>query len=661
MGINQTYDYAEGGFRVFALWGMTPDGKCECDDEECIAPGKHPRAGGWQNAPLNDEDQLDALNEFLITTGFGVCLDNHLVIDVDPRNGGDESLARLNDDLGLDLKNESRFVVETGGGWHIYFSLPSGVPIMAHHKDYPGIDFKNGSSGSGSFVVGGGSMHASGLMYEFDKGYPQDIENPPGVLLAMLKKSEVRNKTLDGQYVTNQEIIDALTYLDPDADRDDWVSVGMAIHDATHGDGKAMWEEWSANGEKYRGSEDIDRCWHSFGKSANPIRIGSMFRMAEARGYVRPVTFDPDPAMAIQPDGETPPGGQEEPEAGKPRHVKMLDALMADDDAEMLRVANMQWLIDGLIPAESFGVVFGEPGAGKSFSVLDMACSVSSSEPWQGLDTGDEGIVVYISAEGGNGMRFRKRAWEQMHRPAPLMRVLPITTIIDDPKDVGQLVQVFREYRRRIDQPIKMVVIDTLNRSMGGNENDNSEMADFVRGCEKIQAEHQCGVLVVHHSGKDAEKGARGASALKAATDYEVMVAKKDDIITVSHTRAKDVEPIPPVICRAEVVTVDGYLDYKGREITSLVPMPATMGDEMRAAASMSDREKALIEIVQQEAVKAGAADMSCDRAQVKDAFGRNVGIHGGALSQALSKNLQALRDRGMVEYDRVEIKYTAF
>ena len=258
-------------------------------------------------------------------------------------------------------------------------------------------------------------------------------------------------------------------------------------------------------------------------------------------------------------------------------------------------------------------------------------------------------------------MRFRKRAWEQKHRKAPLMRVLPMTTIMDDPKDVGQLVQVLREYKKRIKQPIKMIIVDTLNRSMMGNENDNSDMADFVRGCEKLQHEHNCGVVVVHHSGKDAERGARGASALKAATDFEVMVGKKDDIITVTHTRAKDVEPLPPVICRAEVVVIDGYLDYKGREITSLVPMAANFGDEMRAASMMSERETLLLDIVKREALAAGSADMSCDKAQVRESFGDELGVSGGALAQALSKNLKLLRERGMVEYDRNEIKYTAF
>lgn len=664
MSINNAYDYSEAGFRIFPLYEHI-NGVCQCHDDECNNPGKHPSINAWNSAPYWSQEQLEAMVEYTITTGFGVCLDDHIVLDIDKKNGGYESYEKLCKNLGIDFEKESGFVVNTGGGGlHIYFTVPNGSDLMAHHKEYPGIDFKSGANGKGSYLVGCGSVHASMQTYERKKGFPQDIGPAPDSILKLLHREKSQNKTYEGVEVSNQEISNLLEYLSPDIEYHEWVKVGMAIHHATNGEGFHLWDEWSHVGEKYAGREQLDRHWHSFGKSNNPVTIGTLINMGYSAGYVRPVTFDHDPSLDLTPD-EDETEYQEPPidhtPAPKPKHVKMLDALLADDDAEMLRVANMQWLIDGLIPAESFGVVFGEPGCGKSFAMVDMACSVSSGEQWQGLDTGDEGLVIYISAEGGNGMRFRKRAWEQKHKRAPLMRVLPMTTIMDDPKDVGQLAQVLQEYKRRVKQPIKMLVVDTLNRSMMGNENDNSDMADFVRGCEKIQHEHKCGVVVVHHSGKDAERGARGASSLKAATDYEIMVGKKEDIITVTHTRAKDVEPIPPVICRAEVVVINGYLDYKGREITSLVPLAANFGDEMRAASLMSERETILLDIIKREAVAAGADDMSCDKSSVKESFGDEIGVSGGALAQALSKNLKLLRDRGMVDYDRHEVKYTAF
>lgn len=650
-GINQVYDYVEANFRVFALWDITPDGKCACDDPECVAVGKHPRIGGWNRTPYQDDDQIEAMQEYLVGTGFGVCLDNHLIIDIDPRNGGDVSYRKLQEDMGLDLDGASGCIVATGGGgWHVYFSVPKDLPLMGHHKDYPGIDFKNGTTGA-SFVVGAGSLHSSGQGYEFDKGNPCDLTEIPAPLVELLKRKENKNKSYDGEEVTNTEIIEVLRFIpNSDVDYDDWIKVGMAIHDATHGDGYLIWDEWSMQSAKYN-PQMMDQKWHSFGKSANPVRIGSLFHMAESGGYVRPVTFE---SKAVNERNSS--DDIEDAPASKPKHVRMLESLLASDDAEMLRVSNMAWLIDGLIPAESFGVVFGEPGCGKSFTMVDMACSVASGAQWQGLDTGDEGVVIYVSAEGGNGMRFRKRAWEQKHNKAPLMRVLPITTIMDDPKDVGQLTQVLREYRKQVAQPIKMIVIDTLNRSMAGNENDNSDMAQFVRGCELIQHDHKCGVVVVHHSGKDAEKGARGASSLKAATDYEIMVSKSEDIITVKNTRAKDVEPLDPVLCKVEVVTIDGYTDYKGRPITSLVPMGATFADSLANSLRLNERETMLKGVVVELAI-----GRMCDRSAVRDRFKEVSGLVGGAFDQALSSNLKSLKNKGVIHYDKHEVELIEF
>lgn len=648
MSIGQVYDYVEGGFRVFALWGIKPDGTCACPDPECIAVGKHPRINGWNNTPFQDDEQIEAMQEFLIDTGFGVCLDSHLVIDIDPRNGGFESYEKLKADLGIDLDAESRCIVDTGGGGHhVYFKLPPDTKLMGHHRDYPGIDFK----GAGGFVVGAGSLHASGAGYEFGKGNPCDIDLPPQSLIDLLKKAERKHTTYEGEEVTDNEIRELLKYIqNDDLHYDDWIKVGMAIHDATGGEGFGLWDEWSMSSGKYC-PDRMDNHWHSFGKSANPVRIGTLFHWAETNGFVREVTFDA-PIAPISNEAEVATA------APKPKHVRMLDALQADDDSEMARVANMQWLIDGLIPAESFGVFFGEPGCGKSFTMVDAACSVASGTPWQGLDTGDEGVVIYISAEGGNGMRFRKRAWEQKRGVrAPLMRVLPMTTIMDDPKDVGLLSQVLREYTRQKGVAIKMLIVDTLNRSMAGNENDNSDMANFIRGCEQIQQEQRCGVVVVHHSGKDAEKGARGASALKAATDFEVMVAKKEDIITVSHTRSKDTEPLKPVLCKAEVVTIDGYTDYKGRPITSLVPMPASFADSIKAAGVMSERESVLIDVIRDLC----GDTKECQRGDAREAFKAKLGLKDGAARQAFSSNLGKLRERGMIEFDAEIVELTEF
>jgi len=90
-----------------------------------------------------------------------VLVDGLLVVDVDARNGGVDSWARLVEDV-PEIAGAGLIVATGSGGGskHLYFSLPEPVPLVQTLKKYPGIDFK-----SSGFVVGPGSMHKSGTPY----------------------------------------------------------------------------------------------------------------------------------------------------------------------------------------------------------------------------------------------------------------------------------------------------------------------------------------------------------------------------------------------------------------------------------------------------------------------------------------------------------------
>lgn len=124
MPSNHIYDYIEGEYRIIPLWNIRGDGSCQCGNIDCSNQGKHPRITNWNNVPLWSDEQISVMSETgQLDTGFGVVVDERLVVDVDPRNGGFESLEKLNNAIGLNLIDESGFTVSTGGGgYHIYFS-----------------------------------------------------------------------------------------------------------------------------------------------------------------------------------------------------------------------------------------------------------------------------------------------------------------------------------------------------------------------------------------------------------------------------------------------------------------------------------------------------------------------------------------------------------
>ncbi|MEI2422068.1 AAA family ATPase, partial [Arthrospira platensis SPKY2] len=84
-------------------------------------------------------------------------------------------------------------------------------------------------------------------------------------------------------------------------------------------------------------------------------------------------------------------------------------------------------------------------------------------------------------------------------------------------------------------------MIDTLARSMaGGSENDSEDMGNLVRAADRLREEFGATVLFIHHSGKDATRGARGHSSLRAAVDTEIEVAGLEGTRTARVTKQRD-------------------------------------------------------------------------------------------------------------------------
>ena len=298
-------EFWEAGYRVFGLHPIRKDGSCGCGTKDCKAVGKHPLASNWQHTPHWSEDQIEVMEETdQFITGFGVLVRGLLVIDVDARNGGVESYEALIRDVPSIAG--AGMIVETGSGGgsrHLYFKCDEGLALAQHHPDYPGIDFK-----SSGYVVGPGSLHASGRKYTILTGSPSDIDNAPIELIQGLAKSDrvradIGTGTVD---VSHTDLADMLSYINSDIDHETWIRCGMAIHHATLGTGFDLWDNWSSKGSKYPGHDVLERRWHSLGKAVNPVTLGTLIHYAEQGGWVQPVTFEPNEAPVITAVKEVP-------------------------------------------------------------------------------------------------------------------------------------------------------------------------------------------------------------------------------------------------------------------------------------------------------------------------------------------------------------------
>lgn len=82
--------------------------------------------------------------------------------------------------------------------------------------------------------------------------------------------------------------------------------------------------------------------------------------------------------------------------------------------ADQIEVRPPDWLLRGVLERDTFALIFGDPGCGKSFLAIDWACRVATGTPWRGKAV-KAGPVVYVAGEGQQGFGRRIRAWSEHH------------------------------------------------------------------------------------------------------------------------------------------------------------------------------------------------------------------------------------------------------
>jgi hypothetical protein len=249
----------------------------------------------------------------------------------------------------------------------------------------------------------------------------------------------------------------------------------------------------------------------------------------------------------------------------------------------------VEWLIESIIPRRAFVALYAPPASFKSFIALDIAEAVATGREWMGYRVPKKGAVLYIAGEGHGGMGARVKACKiQNNSPdgANLYVIRAQINIRSSQEDFDALVAAINELIAEIDEPLELIILDTLMRMSGGgfNENSSEDMGGFITQAGKIQAIYLCAMLLIHHSGKDITKGLRGHSSLLGAVDTELEIQRQDSVINSADpsvignailTVTKQKDGADSITVGIEVVNVEVGESALGFEtITSLAVRP---------------------------------------------------------------------------------------
>lgn len=217
---------------------------------------KTPRDKGWK---FIDYSRFDFKAWLLKGGGVGFrLLPNQLVLDVDPRNGGLDSLKALLWDfpeLAEVLDRAPQTISgRQDGGTHYHLHKDPHTTTRINFPTLPGLDFKRGPGG---LVVAPGSLHQVTHQPYTARNADLPIPDAPEALVDFLKR-EVKQRTQgNGGRISLQELEKMLACIPAEdfgqggAFHDEWLTMMFACHAATEGDGEDIWLDWCSTDPQY--------------------------------------------------------------------------------------------------------------------------------------------------------------------------------------------------------------------------------------------------------------------------------------------------------------------------------------------------------------------------------------------------------------------------
>jgi hypothetical protein len=175
--------------------------------------------------------------------------------------------------------------------------------------------------------------------------------------------------------------------------------------------------------------------------------------------------------------------------------------------------------------------------------------------------------VVYLALEGTGGIARRIEAYETHHNISfpPTFRV-----VTDMLSLLSSDAAVFAEAVIEAGLNEGVIVIDTLAQSApGSDENSSADMGRIISNAQLLQRETNGLVVLIHHTGKDASRGARGHSSLFASLDAAIEVKRPASGREWHRAKVKDGEDGVTTPFRLEQVALG--TDEDGDEISSCV------------------------------------------------------------------------------------------
>ena len=237
-----------------------------------------------------------------------------------------------------------------------------------------------------------------------------------------------------------------------------------------------------------------------------------------------------------------------------------------DDLAVTAKAPN--YLINDILETDSHGILGGSSMAFKTFVAIRLAHSICTGKPFMGHEVFYSGKVLMACGEGQSAFSRRIKAVKILEGDFNNnLMVLNEPVRIDNKADMARFKQAIKEFNPAL------VIFDTFASLVSDtDENSPSDTGRTLRLIKETCRNNHTSSLIIHHHGKDAARGLRGASNFTNDVDYTFSLERQEDsmITTLTCKKMKDGDSFEEINMEACVVEV-GLERQDGKQATSLI------------------------------------------------------------------------------------------
>ena len=240
-----------------------------------------------------------------------------------------------------------------------------------------------------------------------------------------------------------------------------------------------------------------------------------------------------------------------------------MDPIITLKDLMETKFPAQTWVVDRLIPASAITIVSGAPSSYKTWTLLKVALSVAKGESLFGQFPTEKTGVLIVDEEDGHSLLQQRLRSLNADKNLPVSFTPHKGFMLDD-ENVKRVLRSCKTYR------VKLLIIDSLRRIHGSDENKSGDMAEVFRRLGKF-TDAGIAVLITQHNRKPGAafggygNEMRGSSDILAAADCHIGVKRDGNSVTLNQTKNRYAEELDPFKLLVVNDSKEFVFEYQGQ------------------------------------------------------------------------------------------------